>query len=210
MEMQNPDIEIRPLTVLDPAEIHAVVTGYESYEKYAVEKTESEAETVITARLVRLETPHRAGFAEDFTERAMTWFAGMLPQGYSFGAYHAGRLVALAIAETQEWTHGLRIWEFHVMRAYHRQGIGRALMRRVVDQAAQAGLRIVVLETQNTNVRAIRFYRSIGFHLGALDLALYTNHDMQDGEVCFYMHYQLPAAASSSCQQPEAAGNSLT
>lgn len=191
MQTTKVPIEIRPLLALDPAEIHAVVTGYESDEKYAVVKTESDAETVITARLVRLETPHRAGFAEDFSERAMTWFAGMLPQGYSFGAYHAGRLVALAIAETQEWTHGLRIWEFHVMRDYHRQGIGRALMAHVIDHAAQIGLRIVVLETQNTNVRAIRFYRSAGFHLGALDLALYTNNDVEDGEVCFYMHYPL-------------------
>lgn len=194
MDTPRLPIEIRPLTALDPAEIHAVVSGYESGEKYAVVKTESEAETVIAARLVRLETPHRATFTDDFSERAMTWFAGMLPQGYSFGAYHAGRLVALAIAETQEWTRGLRIWEFHVMREYHRMGIGRVLMAHVIDRAVQAGLRIVVLETQNTNVRAIRFYRSAGFHLGAIDLALYTNHDVEDGEVCFYMHYPLPAA----------------
>jgi ribosomal protein S18 acetylase RimI-like enzyme len=77
------------------------------------------------------------------------------------------------------------------MQGYRRRGIGRALMNRVVERALASKLRIVVLETQNTNVKAIRFYRSMGFSLEAIDLSLYSNQDVESGEVAFFMKRKL-------------------
>ena len=59
-------IDIRPLTHLDMDEILPIVSGYESGEKYAIEKTETEEQTVINIRLVKLATLHRTTFSEDF------------------------------------------------------------------------------------------------------------------------------------------------
>ncbi len=184
-------IEIRPLERLDMQEILPIVTGYTSPEKYAVEKVESGEAIDIRIRLVKLAQPHRATFAEDFNAEDRARFTAMLPQGYSFGAYHEHRLVGFVIGEVEAWNRTLRIWEFQVMQAYRRQGIGRALMDHVVAKAAEGGFRIVALETQNTNVGAIRFYRRMGFALEALDLSLYTNQDVESGEVAFFMKRRL-------------------
>jgi ribosomal protein S18 acetylase RimI-like enzyme len=46
-------------------------------------------------------------------------------------------------------------------------------MERILDRARQDHLGLVTLETQNTNVSAIRFYRRIGFSLEAIDIGHY-------------------------------------
>lgn len=184
-------LEILPLLTLNLDEIKPIVTGYESGEKYAIEKSETDALIVFSIRLVQLDQPHRATFAEDFNDEDFRRYTDYLAQGYSYGAYQDGRLVAFAISEAIPWNSSLRIWEFQVMQAYRRRGIGRALMERVVARAARDRFRIVWLETQNTNVHAIRFYRSAGFSLDALDLSFYTNHDVETGEVAFFMKRKL-------------------
>ena len=191
MKLMEPQIEILPLLTLNLEEILPIVTGYESTEKYGIEKTESDEQTEFNIRLVPLEQPHSSSFSEDFNAEDYQRFLGFLPMGFSFGAYHRGRLVAFAISESILWNNSLRIWEFQVMQEYHRQGIGRALMTQVVEKAIHDKFRIVYLETQNTNVKAIRFYRALGFSLDAIDLSFYTNHDVENGEVAFFMKKEL-------------------
>jgi streptothricin acetyltransferase len=183
--------EILPLLKLNLDEILPIVTGYESTEKYVVQKSETETQITFNIHLITLEKPHKNTFAEDFNEEDFRRFTGFLPQGYSFGAYLQGRLVAFAISEALSWNRSLRIWEFQVMQDYRRKGIGRLLMSHVVAKAIQDHFRIVFLETQNTNVPAIRFYRSVGFLLDALDLSHYSNHDVEAGEVAFFMKRKL-------------------
>ncbi len=191
IEPLDTQIEIRPLLNLNLEEILPIVTGYVSSEKYAVEKSETDARIVFDIHLVNLNQPHKATFSEDFNGEDFQRFLGFLPQWYSFGAYHEGRLVAFAISEKVSWNRSLRIWEFQVMQAYSRQGIGRILMTHVVEKAIQDKFRVVYLETQNTNVKAIRFYRAMGFSLDALALSFYTNHDVESGEVAFFMKREL-------------------
>ncbi len=183
--------QILPLSTLNLADVWPIVTGYESMEKFAVHKVETETEVAFNVRLVKLEKPHRSSFEDDFNEEDTQRYLSFLPQGYSFGAYDSGRLVGFAISEVQDWNRSLRVWEFQVMQAYRRMGVGKALMTRVVDQAIEGKLRIVFLETQNTNAPAIRFYRKMGFSIDALDLSFYTNHDVEDGEVAFFMKRML-------------------
>ena len=73
-------------------------------------------------------------------------------------------------------------------------GVGRALMEREIEAARKADLPIVMLETQNTNVRAIRFYRSQGFRLESIDLDAPHYVDAEGkgtGQVAFYMKLRL-------------------
>lgn len=184
-------IKILPLTTLKLDEVLPIVTGYISDEKYAVKKSEDGDQICFDIHLVKLEKPHRATFEQDFRGEDYPRYVAMLAQGHSFGAYHNGRLVAFAINEVNDWNRSLRIWEFQVMQDYRGQGIGRALMERVIAKAVESKFRILVLETQNTNVPAIRFYRRMGFTLEALDLSLYTNEDVESGEVAFFMKRRL-------------------
>ena len=63
-------------------------------------------------------------------------------------------------------------------------------MDQVAEVAKAEGLRILVCETQNTNVPAIVFYRSVGFEVGGVDLSYYTNRDVED-EVAVFMKRKL-------------------
>jgi ribosomal protein S18 acetylase RimI-like enzyme len=56
------------------------------------------------------------------------------------------------------------IRDFFVRPDVRRQGIGRALLDRVVDDARQAGAHRVSLQTETGNVRAIELYAKNGFH----------------------------------------------
>ena len=60
-------------------------------------------------------------------------------------------------------------------------------MEAVADEAKEANLRVIVCETQNTNVPAIEFYRKVGFEIEGIDLSYY---DMTE-EVAVFMKREL-------------------
>ena len=64
-------------------------------------------------------------------------------------------------------------------------------MDHVALHASEEGLRVLVCETQTTNVPAIDFYRSVGFELDGIDLSYYGNDDVAAGEVALFMKRKL-------------------
>ena len=64
-------------------------------------------------------------------------------------------------------------------------------MDRVALHASKEGFRVLVCETQTTNVPAIDFYRSVGFEVGGIDLSYYGNDDVQAGEVALFLKRKL-------------------
>jgi ribosomal protein S18 acetylase RimI-like enzyme len=183
-------IEVRTLSALDDGDLRRIITGYTAAERYRVEYTESEAETRFTLRLEALRRPVEKRYPETDAE-TMERYRAALPLGFSVGAYDGGGLVGLAIAEPQAWNNSLSVWEFHVAPTHRGQGIGRRLMEQLVNRAQTAGLRVIVCETQSTNVPAIHFYRRMGFRLEGIDLSYYTNADWPDGEVAVFMKRRL-------------------
>lgn len=183
-------IDIRPLSVITADNLAAIGGGYASPAKYAVHKVEDDQLTVITVELVDLETPYVKRWEKSDAEE-MARYQDYARQGYSLGAYEGDTLVGFALCEARQWNRTLWIWEFHVAPTHRRRGIGRCLMEAVVRRARQAGFRIIGLETQSANVPAIAFYRAVGFELDAIDLSFYTNTDMVDGEVAFFMKRKL-------------------
>jgi ribosomal protein S18 acetylase RimI-like enzyme len=183
-------IEIRTLSTLDAGDLRRIITGYTAAERYRVDHTESEAETRFTLRLESLPQPVEKCYHETDAETIERYRAA-LPLGFSVGAYEGDVLVGLAIAEPQAWNNSLWVWEFHVAPTHRGRGIGRQCMEAVVKRAQLAGLRVIVCETQSTNVPAIHFYRRMGFRLEGIDLSYYTNADWPDGEVAVFMKRRL-------------------
>lgn len=64
-------------------------------------------------------------------------------------------------------------------------------MEALADRARKADLRIMVCETQNTNVPAIEFYRKVSFEVEGIDLSYYSNNDVTNGEVAIFMKKKL-------------------
>ncbi len=178
-------IEIKPLTHLDSSRFHELSAGYISPAFYQVSKNESDAQTTISMCLQELDVPYKKHWSPD--DETDTRYRRIIDQGLSLGAYDGGKLVGIAIAEKQAWNRTLWIWEFHIAGDYRGMGLGRRMMDSLAEVGKKAGSRVMVCETQNTNVPAIRFYRKVEFEVGAIDLSYYTNKDMTDFEVAVFM-----------------------
>ena len=180
-------IEIKKLKQLRRGDLH-IMDGYVATDRYHVSKTVTADEFCFTLKRQKLNEPYvkRWSFSkEDFRN-----YSELVNQGLSLGAYDAGWLVGIAISEEIEWNRSLWIREFGVDESYRRKGVGRQLMEKIAEVAKAEGLRILVCETQNTNVSAIDFYRSVGFEVDGVDLSYYTNSDV-DGEVAVFMKRKL-------------------
>ncbi|HAF98773.1 MAG TPA: GNAT family N-acetyltransferase [Paenibacillus lactis] len=159
--------------------------GYSSNAKYKVTKIENEERTTIDIQLVELEAPYHKEYTD--SEDDLELYSKIVPMGYSLGAYIGTRLIGVVIAEEIKWNNTVLIWHFQVSEDCRRMHVGKQLMDELVRLAEGNGIRAINLETQNTNVNAIRFYRKCGFEIEGIDLSHYTNDDVVDGEVAIFM-----------------------
>jgi ribosomal protein S18 acetylase RimI-like enzyme len=56
-------------------------------------------------------------------------------------------------------------------------------MQHAIKLAKEKGARMLVLETQSCNVKAIQFYLKHGYKLIGFDTAAYSNQDIEKKEV---------------------------
>jgi ribosomal protein S18 acetylase RimI-like enzyme len=83
----------------------------------------------------------------------------------------------------ETWNNRMRIWDLLVKSQFRGKKIGYELVKVAKAQAKKAGARMLVLETQTCNVAAINFYLKEGFQFIGLDVAAYSNEDIERGEV---------------------------
>ena len=81
------------------------------------------------------------------------------------------------------WNNRMRVWEFLVEEEFRERGIGTLLMNHAVKVAKEKGARMLVLETQTDKDTAIKFYLNFGFKLIGLDIAAYSNEDIEKKEI---------------------------
>jgi ribosomal protein S18 acetylase RimI-like enzyme len=182
-------IRIKQLEVLQPEDIHRLNVGYTSRAMYAVCKTEAGQKTTISLERVDLEKPFVKHWETDEEELARLQAAVL--EGFSWAAYDGELVVALVIAEPRHWNRSLWVWELHVAETHRRLVIGQRLLEILADCARQAGFRVVVCETQNTNAGAIAFYQQVGFEIEGIDVSYYSNADKTGGEVAIFMKRKL-------------------
>lgn len=183
-------IEVRPLTKLDATELKRIASGYSSDSKYVVMHVDSASRASIDLRLVALKQPFVKKY-DHFDAETLQRYNEVLKDNYSFGAYDGELLVGLLIAEARLWNLSLWVCEFHVAETHRQMGIGKRLMECAAEKAKQAGLRIIVCETQNTNAAAISIYRKLGFGIEGIDISYYSNTDYPDGEIAIFMKRRL-------------------
>lgn len=67
------------------------------------------------------------------------------------------------------------LWDIRVAPEVRGRGVGRALVRAVETWAIDNGCRELRIETQNINVGACRFYRSMGYEVRGVDRNAYPH-----------------------------------
>lgn len=178
-------IELRKLASISVQDMQRLIVGYQSPARYRVGKVESETHTALTLDLETLPAPYSKTW--ELTREDILRYEQVVAEGHSLAAYNGDQIVGLGMAEARQWNRTLWIWEFHVLENHRRQGIGRALMDALEAEARRIGMRTMLVEVQNTNVPAIRFYRQVGFEVEGIDLSYYTNTDLTDFEVAIFM-----------------------
>ena len=113
----------------------------------------------------------RLCFAEPWSERALELFLG--PDAVAFAVRNGTGTVGyggmmLAPGEGQ-------ITNIAVHPDLRRRGIGRAILRALLDEAGRRGLEQVVLEVRVSNAGAIALYEGMGFLRAGLRKRFYRN-----------------------------------
>ena len=180
-------MKITKLTTKDIPSIYPVISGYTAHEKYEVSWQDSPEVSYFNLKLATLPTP----YVKKFGHEDLSYYTEIIEAGWSLGVFDNEVLVAVALADIQEWNHTFWLHEFHVLKTYQGRGIGRDLMTSLISNARTTSCRTLVCETQNTNVPAIRFYRKMGFKIEAIDVSLYSNKDLINGEIGIFMKHPL-------------------
>jgi len=109
------------------------------------------------------------------------------PDKKCFIAYVDGRVAGQLILH-RNWNRFAWIDDIGVDVELRRQGVVRALMSRAEAWARRQNYPGIMLETQDTNVKACRFYESYGFILGGFDTHLYHAADRYRDEVALFWY----------------------
>ena len=115
-----------------------------------------------------------------FTEQL---FAEHVEEPRAFAATHRGKQIGWIELGYEKWNNRMRVWELLIKKEYRGKGIGTQLMQHAIKLAKERGARMLVLETQSCNVKAIQFYLKHGYDLIGFDTAAYSNQDIEKSEV---------------------------
>jgi GNAT superfamily N-acetyltransferase len=101
---------------------------------------------------------------------------------------YADDQLAGQINVARHWNAYAWIDDFMVDLHFRRLGIGRAMMQRVVAWARFRHLPGIMVETQDVNVPACRFYDNFGFRLCGFDTYLYKGLCPDTDEIALYWY----------------------
>lgn len=110
------------------------------------------------------------------------WFN---PQAYAL--CDNGTVKAYFEIDREEWNNRLRITQLLVDEKYRGEGIGSIVVDFVRRMAVEEEYRMVIVETQSCNTRAIDFYLKNGFKFIGSNIMFYSNDDIAEEEVMIEM-----------------------
>lgn len=140
----------------------------------------------VALRETRLAVPFRKTYApETLVEAAVA--AAFAVAAESTG----GALEGFATVQLQRWNNSAELSALFVAPGSRGRGLGRALLAAALDFARSERVRCLTLETQTSNVPAIRFYQRMGFRFCGIHTALYDPAAVAPEEVAVFFAYAL-------------------
>lgn len=193
-------INLRPLTLDDIPNLPQIRPTYKTSRILEVEKSGTGLE--IAWRLVErdLPQPFDKGTLQDFDERAQADIRARLERpddAYQRVAESDDQLVGLLDIELQPWNDTAFLWNLMIDLDYRGQGLGRRLWHRGLEFARQSDVRAIMIETQNTNIVACKFYARMGCELVGINEAYYVN-DGTTSEIALFWAYHLRGYRASA------------
>jgi len=128
--------------------------------------------------------PYQKRYAFDAIDYS-TYLAN--PDKAIFFAYVNGNLAGQIIL-LKYWNRYAYIEDIAVDLHFRRCGVGQALINQAIGWAKAKEAPGIMLETQNNNVPACRFYEHCGFTLGGFDTYLYKGINKDTEEIALYWY----------------------
>jgi streptothricin acetyltransferase len=116
-------------------------------------------------------------------------------------AYVEGQIAGQIILR-KNWNKYAYIEDIAVDVQFRRKGVGTELISRAKKWANNRRLMGIMLETQNNNVPACKFYESCGFQLRGFDTYLYKGIDPATSEVALYWYWFCDKELPDKCLDP--------
>ena len=163
----------------------ALPCSYVSHDYYdtSVQRTADGFE--ITIRKERFETPF--SHVPTDSDIADKLYADWWEDACAYGIVDHGALLAVIEICPEEWSNRLLVTELFVSEELRGHGYGKKLIDLAKEITVKQNYRVLMLETQSSNVNAVDFYLHEGFTLIGFDSCCYSNHDLERKEVRFNM-----------------------
>lgn len=162
--------------------------GYVSNGIYKVKKFSDSESISFNFKSEKTDVPYVKTWK--LTDENINHFRKIIAEGFSFGAYDDNELAGFILCEERKWNNTLYIENLIVSESHRRKGTGKLLIKKVIEISLQKNFRHIELETQNTNVPAIEFYKKQGFVITGMNMTLYDPLENKD-EVALFMVYDL-------------------
>lgn len=190
-------VEVRAVEMSDAPALHALDDSFETDRIYTLhvhsDVEQRDGQTSLagqTAFAFELrETPVDLPLYRDLRAYQRTLDAVEARLASAQGGYVAladGQVAGVILLKVEEWCAVARIEDIIVGRLFRRYGIGTLLLNCAADWARNHGCRAILLETQNINYPAIRFYLRNGLEIWSISRHYYPPGP-QEHEVAIFM-----------------------
>lgn len=171
------DITIRPVRLDgDREQLRTLDASFVTNHIYRVIRTA----LAFALEAVPVDSPVYKDFPiDDELDEAHSWTHG-------FVAERGNVIIGFVAFTHQHWNRRTEITYIAVAPSSRGNRVGHALIAAVVIAGREAGMNRVWLETDDRAYPAIQFYRSVGFELCGLDVALYDPESAVGGEAALF------------------------
>jgi ribosomal protein S18 acetylase RimI-like enzyme len=162
--------------------------GYSSNYTFTINSSPGLRNIVFNLELTALEIP----FVKHWTtkEADIIYYNQIINEGHSYAALEGDDFVGIIICQERKWNNTLYIEHLMIAEGERGKGAGSLLMKKIIKYSSGKNYRLIELETQNTNVPAIKFYEKQGFKITGLNLILYDPNE-NPGEFAIFMSYNI-------------------
>jgi ribosomal protein S18 acetylase RimI-like enzyme len=150
--------------------------AYTTNQYYKVQILHTKRSWTATLTLMPLPEPTQKRFTEQL-------FAEHVEEPRAFAATYRGEQIGWIQLGYEKWNNRMRVWELLIKKEHRQKGIGTQLMQHAIKLAKERDARMLVLETQSCNAKAIQFYLKQGYELIGFDTTAYSNEDIEKNEV---------------------------
>jgi GNAT superfamily N-acetyltransferase len=112
-------------------------------------------------------------------------------EGLVLVAEHDDVPVGLLIAQAEPTYGTLRVHDLRIDFDHRRQGLGIAMMYKVIALAREQGLRAVSADSTTDNQPGARFLLKCGFDISGFDARRFSNHDLVKESVALHWYAAL-------------------